>query len=238
MIERISAYGNSAMLIETGLEINRENNEKVQFIKSFLQNKQVEGIRALIPAYTSLCVVFDPLQTSFENLQSILSNILAEDISSKIQSRKLTIPVLYDHSTGPDLTLLMQENKLKLEEIIELHTQPSYQVFMMGFLAGFPYMGLSHTKLTTKRHSTPRKRVETGSVGLANNQTGIYPSASPGGWKIIGQCPVKLVREELETPFLFHAGDEVKFRAITKEEFEEIQKEEKNKTFDLSQIYA
>jgi inhibitor of KinA len=137
-----------------------------------------------------------------------------------LPARSLRIPVCYDSAFGVDLKTLARTSKLLVNEVIALHTQQTYRVYMLGFLPGFPYMGIVDDKIATPRLSTPRKHVPAGSVGIAGNQTGIYPVDSPGGWNIIGRTPVKLFDPESESLALLQPGDEVSFIPISKSAYE------------------
>jgi inhibitor of KinA len=134
--------------------------------------------------------------------------------------RSLRIPVCYDLAFGIDLKTLARASKLLVDEVIALHTQQTYHVYMLGFLPGFAYMGIVDDKIAIPRLSTPRKHVPAGSVGIAGNQTGIYPVDSPGGWNIIGRTPVKLFDPESESLTVLQPGDEVSFIPISKSVYE------------------
>ena len=133
------------------------------------------------------------------------------------------LPVCYDESFGEDLPFVCNTLDLGKEELIQLHTQNAYTVFAIGFLPGFMYLGGLEERLFCKRKEHPRVKVPKGSVGIGGQQTGIYPQESPGGWQLIGRCPVHLFQVERQPPFFAQVGDEVKFFAIEKMEFEHIQ---------------
>ena len=121
---------------------------------------------------------------------------------------------------------MAESHNLTVEEVIELHCRPQYLIYMVGFTPGFPFLGGLSEKLHTPRLETPRTFVSEGSVGIANNQTGIYPVASPGGWRLIGRTPVKLFAPGRRDPFLYQAGDRIKFNPISAEEYARIFKQE------------
>ena len=137
----------------------------------------------------------------------------------KFKGRTVEIPVCYDPEFGPDLGLVAKQAKLTPEEVIKRHGKPEYLVYLVGFAPGFPYLGGLPKELHTPRHAKPRMVVPPGSVGIGGQQTGIYPLATPGGWNLIGRTPVRLFRPEENPPVLLRAGDQVKFRAISREEF-------------------
>jgi len=131
---------------------------------------------------------------------------------------------LYGGEYGPDLEFVAQYNKLSVEEVIKIHTEKEYFIYMLGFSPGFPYLGGMSDKIATPRLEKPRIKVSEGSVGIAGGQTGIYPINSPGGWQIIGRIPVKLFEIKEKFPFLLKSGDYLKFYPINQKEFKEIKK--------------
>jgi KipI family sensor histidine kinase inhibitor len=219
----------SALLLSFGNGIDLSVHEKVVSCKKQIEENPFTGFIETVPAYNSLAVYYNPLQIekTEETIAATVEKIIANKLKTGIQSFNpsfphslITIPVCYDDEFGIDLNELSQTLELSKEEIIQLHSITTYKVFMTGFTPGFPYMGIMDEKLITKRKAQPRIKVDAGAVGIAGNQTGIYPSATPGGWNIIGRTPVKLVDTTKANPFLLKAGDEVKFEVITKEEFE------------------
>lgn len=139
----------------------------------------------------------------------------------------IEIPVCYESEFAPDLESLAKDIDLSPDQIISLHTSTTYDVFMMGFLPGFPYLGQLPAQLECKRKAVPRKLVSAGSVGIAGKQTGIYPLDAPGGWQLIGQTPLKIFDALAEESFLMKMGDKVKFKSISAETFNKIQKDGK-----------
>ena len=223
----IVRYGESGLLLNFEQVISIKTHSKVLAVQHFLQKNPPEGVDYFIPSYCSIVVRFDQSKTTFEQLKQELD---AADLSfseTKTSLRQWHIPVCYDDVFGPDLNSTSLFLNISKDELIEFHTGQVYHVFACGFLPGFPYMGITDERLRVKRHDTPRQKVPAGSVGLAGNQTGIYPSESPGGWQIIGRTPLKLIRDDLKMPFLFRPGDVVHFQRISTKDFEEIyQKEE------------
>lgn len=217
------------MLISFGHEISLPLHEQVMQAKNKIESYPFKGLIETVPAYNCLAVHYNPLliekkdNTIAETVEQIINTILekASPVSSQKQSTVLTIPVCYDESLGIDLTELSKTLQLSIEEIIHLHSNKIYQVFMTGFTPGFPYMGTVDERLMTKRKSSPRLKVEAGSVAIAGSQTGIYPFATPGGWNIIGRTPLSLFDRSKPDAFLLKAGDQVQFIPITKEEFEQ-----------------
>lgn len=230
----INPLGDDALIIEFGDEINVETNQRVIALQQYLKINIIEGIIDIIPAYTTLTIVYNISvikklsrdQIAFKWLQKTLISILQKQlIIQKNESRKLSIPVCYHPSLAPDIEWLADQHQLTTDEVISLHSSTIYQVYMLGFLPGFPYMATVNQKLATPRKSTPRKIVAAGSVGIAGNQTGIYPFASPGGWQLIGKTPISIFDINEQQPALFQPGDVVNFYPITLEEFNHLQEE-------------
>jgi KipI family sensor histidine kinase inhibitor len=173
-----------------------------------------------------LLVRFDPLKTNYEKLV-----FQAEEIKTKheeqiknVKGKGIVIPVAYGGEYGPDIGDVAEYHGLTEDRVIELHSQREYRVYMIGFVAGFPYLGEVAEKIATPRLATPRLKVPEGSVGIAEKQTGIYPREAPGGWRIIGRTPISLFDPEQQPPSLLKAGDTVKFKIITEQEFEALSK--------------
>lgn len=141
-------------------------------------------------------------------------------------TRLVEIPVCYEDEFGLDLAALAQQKQLTEEKIITLHTQSVYTLFFIGFLPGFLYLGKVDEALKTSRKKEPRLKIPQGAVGIAESQTGIYPQASAGGWRIIGNCPLTLFDAQRNPPSQFRAGDKIKFKMISKKEYRNIKSEE------------
>ena len=224
----ISPLGENAISIEFGKKINMESHEKVMTLLHVLQHQPIPWIKDIIPAYTTLTIVFDammvyklgPTASIHSTVQEKLKQLL-ELCNSKIEapSRKIEIPVCYDQSFALDMEDMALHKNLSINEIIDLHVSKTYRVYLIGFLPGFPYMAAVDEKLTTPRLSSPRSNVPAGSVGIAGEQTGIYPLDSPGGWNIIGRTPLQLFDASKENPVFLQSGDEVSFKRIGMDEF-------------------
>ncbi|WKV14098.1 5-oxoprolinase subunit PxpB [Marivirga harenae] len=221
----IIAYGDNALLINFEQKIDSETHQLVKSYHNAIIN--IEEVVYQIPAYCSITVVFDNESINFEILKDKIKELGIKPEQTQSKSKIIEIPVCYETDYAPDIESLAQDLKLSQEDIISLHTSQTYDVYMMGFLPGFPYLGKLPKELECKRKSTPRKFVKSGSVGLAGIQTGIYPSEAPGGWQLIGQTPLKIFNSRKEEPFLLKMGDLVKFYTISATEFKKIQDEAK-----------
>jgi inhibitor of KinA len=225
----IFPLGDSAITIEFGNKIDILLNQKIHALANALHDAAIEGVRDIIPAYTTITVVYDVLlirkksSSAFELMKNEIEKIMSSvTLSLSKSNNKKLIPVCYDISLGIDLENIAATKNLTVEEIIRLHTSKTYHVYMIGFLPGFAYMGSVHEQLITKRKDQPNFHVAAGSVGIAGEQTGIYPFNSPGGWNIIGRTPLQMFDKNREQPVLIEPGDEVQFQQISLEEFNAI----------------
>ena len=224
---RFRTAGDRGLLVEYGDVIDPMVNNKVRSMAIVMDADPPQGVIEIIPTYRSLLIIYDPVVTHPDALQKMLET--SEDRLDDIQiasPRTVEIPVCYGGEFGPDLDTVADANSLKAAKVIELHCEPEYLIYMVGFTPGFPFLGGLSEKLYTPRLETPRTLVPEGSVGIANNQTGIYPVASPGGWQLIGRTPVKLFAPERKNPFLYQAGDRIKFKPISAEDYAKRIKEE------------
>ena len=216
-------YGESALLINFEQKIEEAIHTQVIELKAAIETAQLPGVSFLIPAYCSLTVGYNPEELDYDTLCVLIKNLETNGTPiRKNLTRKLSIPVCYDLEFGLDLKDLATEKQVSIQEIIQLHTSTIFRVYMLGFLPGFTYMGKLPKSLVCARKTTPRLRVPALSVGLAGYQTGIYPSEAPGGWQIIGRTPIPIFDTRKKQPFLFQAGDQVQFKAISKKEFNQI----------------
>lgn len=215
--------GDRSILVKFEEEISWEVNEKVRGLNFMLQESSLPEIVDIIPAYCSLLIIYDPFTTDRENLLKKVQR-LTEDIKTieLPKPREITIPVKYGDEEGPDLEFVADYNDLTIKEVIDIYSTAEYRVFMLGFTPGFPYLGGMSKKISTPRLKEPRKSIPGGSVGIAGEQTGIYPISSPGGWRIIGKTPLNLFDVEKDPAFLLSVGDIIKFTSVKKEKYEEI----------------
>ena len=216
--------GDRSVLVELGDDISPQVNRRVREFYVVLMENPIEGLIEIIPAYRSFLIMYDPLKLDLVMIKNRL-----EDLQQKIgeiqipQPKTLEIPVVYGGEYGPDMEWVAQYHNISVEEVIQLHTGTTYQVYMIGFMLGFPYMGELPESLATPRRETPRTVIPQGSVAIAQRQTGIYPVESPGGWQILGRTPLKLFNPLHSPPVLLEMGDLVKFISIGEEEFKQWQ---------------
>ena len=214
-----------SLLVYFGQEITPHANEQVRRLVRLLDLEPIAAVRNLHPAYCSLLIKFDPLRTSHEELQALLGTYFdrLEELDLPAP-RTVEIPVCYGDEFGPDLADLCKLHGLSAQEAIQLHSAPSYTVYFLGFVPGFAYLGELSSRLVTPRLASPRKVVPAGSVGIAGSQTGVYPFATPGGWRLIGRTPLQIFRPDREHLSLLAIGDRVRFIPITAERFAELQR--------------
>jgi len=216
--------GDRSLLVELGDEISPEVNRRVREFSVIFMENPIEGMIETVPAYRSLLIIYDPLK-----LDLVMIKNRMEDLQKKIGEIKipepetLEIPVVYGGEYGPDMEWVSQYHKISIKEVIQLHTATTYQVYMIGFMPGFPYMGELPESLATPRRETPRTVIPQGSVAIAQRQTGIYPVESPGGWQILGRTPLKLFNPLHSPPTLLEMGDLVRFFSIDEKEFKQWQ---------------
>lgn len=207
-----------AVVLQFSDRLDMAINQQVIALHEALQQNPFTGYVESVPGYASLGVFFnaEEINTSLEDcFETVKENI--HTAFSKIQSTQqpersiIEIPVRYGGEYGADIEFVALQNNISVEEVIAIHSEKIYTVFMLGFMPGFPYMGITDERITVERKTTPRLHVPAGSVGLAGNQTGIYPADSPGGWQIIGKTDIPLFDANKTPPCFLKAGDQVRF---------------------------
>ena len=223
---RFQPASDQSLLITFGSEISLDAHQQVVKLLRLLQSEPVAGVRNLHPAYCSLLVKFDGLRISHDEVEAILREYLArlEDVELP-EPRMVEIPVCYGGEFGPDLADVCKLRGISPAQVIELHSSATYLVYFLGFVPGFAYLGGLPDELVTPRLTPPRRRVPAGSVGIAGNQTGVYPFATPGGWRLIGRTPIAMFRAEHDGLSLLSIGDRVRFAPISTERFAALEKE-------------
>lgn len=228
-IFRILSLGDSAITIEFGNEIDPAIHARVLTLAQVVADQDWQGIRDIVPTYRSVTIHFDPFLLDSAILVKRLK-ALPRPGSGKAETQGALheIPVLYGEEWGPDLDEVAAFAGLQPAQAIALHASTPYRVYMLGFSPGFPYLGTVPDRLAIPRRSTPRTKVPAGSVGIADRQTGIYPTATPGGWQLIGRTPISIYRKGSTNPFLLKPGDLVRFRSIDRREFDRLISEQQH----------
>ena len=210
--------GDAHLVVEVGDTISREVHYKVQALYSAITAAAIPGIEELIPTYRSIAVNYNSFVTRQDELQLKINDLMIAPQAS-VKSRIFDIPVSYGGDYGPDLEFVANHNNLTIREVITIHTQQEYPVYMFGFAPGFAYLGGVSERITTPRLETPRIVIPAGSVGIAEAQTGVYPQESPGGWQVIGRTPLKFFNPSQDPPVFLNIGDLIHFHAIEQEEY-------------------
>lgn len=220
---KIKAVGDKAITVEFSNEISEAVNQKVTQLNQKILKGSLSGIEATIPTYRALLIQYEPLEIGYELLKNKLEVLLDEyvDIRSS-KSKVYVIPVCYGGDYGPDIERVASTNGLSCDEVITMHSERDYRIYMLGFTPGFPYLGGMNPALETPRLTQPRIKIQAGSVGIAGKQTGIYPIDSPGGWQIIGRTPLKLFDSERKPSILLESGAYIRFKAIDASTYERI----------------
>ena len=217
---RFQHASDQSLLIYFGHQITLEAHDRVRKLLRLLETEQIPGVRNLHPAYHSILIKFDPLQRNHDELESILRQYVERlENASLPKPREVEIPVCYGGEHGPDLNDVSAILGMTPERVIALHSSSTYLVYFLGFVPGFAYLGGLPEALVTPRLATPRRKVPPGSVGIAGNQTGVYPFATPGGWRLLGRTPVSMFRADRNELSLLSIGDRVRFRPISPEQF-------------------
>jgi inhibitor of KinA len=208
----IVPFGDSALLVQLGDEIDITINQRVHALAALINISPLDGLIETVPAYTTLLIHYDPFILTYPEIHKWVHAKLdqIQDASFR-QPRQLEVPVRYGGKYGIDLQFVADYRNLHIEDVIRIHSQRTYTIYMMGFTPGFPYMGKLDDAIVTPRLEKPRTRVPAGTVAIAGSQTGIYPIDSPGGWRLIGYTSLGLFDPTSESPFLFSPGDEVRF---------------------------
>ena len=220
----LKTAGDSALVVEFGNEISENISRRVRAMQVVLEHENLQGITEMVPTYRSLMVHYNPGILSHGQLEQQVRTAEKKMEELALPSpRIIEIPTVYGAETGPDLSVVARHNGLQEEEVVRLHSDRDYLIYMLGFTPGFPYLGGMDPRIATPRLDNPRSKIKGGSVGIAGNQTGIYSIDSPGGWQIIGWTPVPLFEPDEAQPFLLKAGNYIRFTPVSTEECARIQ---------------
>lgn len=220
----ISPVGDRAISIDFGQVIDPKINRHIRQTIERIKELQLEGIIELVPTYCALLVEYDAMRYSYFEICNIIEPTLEEGMTATTNElvTVVEVPTVYGGEFGPDLSFVASHNHLREDEVISIHSGTDYLVYMLGFIPGFTYLGGMDTRIATPRLSSPRTLIPAGSVGIAGEQTGTYPSDSPGGWQIIGRTPVTMYDMSKAQAALLNAGDYVRYVPIDESEFHRI----------------
>ncbi|MBD2872697.1 5-oxoprolinase subunit PxpB [Paenibacillus arenilitoris] len=227
--------GDGALLIRFGDAIDEALNRTVHAFAARLEKEPFAGMIECVPAFASVAVHYEPLtvmrsrsqdearhETVYETVYARVERVLDSFVAADAMEERtvIEIPVCYGDELGPDLAFVAAHCGLSEDEVIAIHSGGAYVVHMIGFAPGFPYLGGMSERIAAPRRQTPRTIIPAGSVGIAGKQTGVYPIATPGGWQLIGRTPLALFRPERAIPSLLHAGHEVRFKPISRSDYD------------------
>ncbi len=218
---RIVPAGDACVLLRFEERIDRAVNAQVVSVAAALGRKKLPGVRDIVPTFRSVAVHFDPLQTRYEALTDALRMAALGGMgTAPVAPAEIRVPVCYGGAFGPDLHEVAGFAGLSEREVVGLHADAPYHVFMLGFMPGFAYMGPVAERIAAPRRSVPRTRVAAGSVAIGGEQTGIYPGDAPGGWQLIGRTPLQVFDLSRTQWCLFKPGDTVQFYAVNREQYD------------------
>jgi inhibitor of KinA len=221
LVPQYLPLGERVLIVQFEQIISIEVNRHVHVWADKIEAANIHGVKQLVPAFSSLSVCYDPVRIGYSELLNELQQIsLSDEDLANSKGRTVHIPVVYGGSFGPDLAYVAAETNMSPDEVVHIHSSHIYLIYMLGFIASFPYCGDVDSRLALPRRISPRVRVEKGSIGIANQQTSIYPIASPGGWHIIGRTPMSTFNPYSIPPSSFAAGDYMKFEPIAAAEAE------------------
>tara|TARA_Y100000590_G_scaffold267626_1_gene300544 strand:- start:2707 stop:3393 length:687 start_codon:yes stop_codon:yes gene_type:complete len=228
MFKKLNNIGDCGIVCDFGDEVNRSTNASViklfHHIKKEVSEGNLDGILNYTPSYNKLIIIFDLKKINSSKIIAFLNAVDFSKLNFPQSNKKWTIPICYDFEM--DLLKVMSTLKIDKDEIINIHLNTNFFVYMVGFVPGHPFMGDLDSKLFLNRLKTPRVKIPAGSVGIVEKFCNIYPYESPGGWNIIGRTPIKLFNKKDElNPCLLSPGDSIKFKSISKKEFEELKNE-------------
>ena len=231
--------GDTAFSVQFGTAIDPAINARVMGLHAAVKSEKaaghLSGLVETVPSFRALLVHYDPLTTSRADLEQAIDRLVAHGQVATAAGRQWLIPCCYDDpELAPDLPDVAKRTGLAVEEIIALHSGATFTVYVIGFMPGFPFMGGLPKSLELPRRGQPRLSVPQSSVAIALNMTGVYPWASPGGWHLIGRTPVLMFDPRRPEPSLLGPADRVRYRRISRSEFDEVSASQQSGTLDVA----
>ena len=216
----IKPAGDEALVAEFGTVIDENINQEVHQMSDWINDQHIKGVKELLPTFRSLMVFYSSEEIGYKELKKKIMRFKPDaDNKAADKKRTLLVPCCYESDFGPDLADMERILGISKEEIIALHSAREYKIYMLGFLPGFVYLGGMDERLTIPRLETPRTKIPSRSVGIGGNQTGIYPIASPGGWRLIGSTPLEFYDPRRTKPVLCDAGEYIRFVPVREDEY-------------------
>lgn len=234
---QVMQYAEDALTVTLANEVDETVNASLVQIKEIIESHNFKGLTDIVLSYTSMIIYFDVLTADKKKMIEVLESIELSDLSSTEPTYKVVeIPVCYGGKFGPDIERF-KEKGLSEEEVIAMHSNKEYLVYMLGFMPGFPYLGGLDEKLYMARLDSPRTSIPAGSVGIGGQQTGMYPFQSPGGWNLLGRTPIPLYDKNRDNAILYEAGDRIIYKSISEEEYYKIEESYKNGDYQVNVEY-
>lgn len=217
---RIEAASENSLILYLGAQTGPQTAQRIASLLPLLQNSFAGHLIDLTPSYHSILIQYDCYALDHFQAMAILNAVLAmPESTTKLAGKAVELPVYYSEQSGPDLAKLAKQAGLSVQDVIRLHQDAEYRVYAIGFAPGFAYLGEVDKRIAAPRLATPRKRVPKGAVAIADRQTAVYPAASPGGWNLIGLCPIPMFNPTQPPYMPVEVGDRVRFRAVDKHEY-------------------
>ena len=216
----LHSAGENALIMYLGSETSPAVSARVQAAAAAMGQALGEDLIDLVPSYASLLIIYDPLRTDHLSVAHRVRQAVAGlEAGEQGEGRCVVLPVYYAPEAGADLESLAARSGLSTEEVIALHSGAEYRVYAIGFAPGFAYLGQVDARIAAPRLATPRQQVPRGAVAIADRQTAVYPAVSPGGWNLIGRCPVRMFDPAADPVMPVAVGDRVRFEPVSRERY-------------------
>ncbi len=216
----LHAAGENALMLYLGGETSPAVAARVQAATAAVEQALGDDLVDLVPSYASLLIIYDPMKTDHlavaHRVRSSLGDLAA---MSGAEGKLVELPVYYHPEAGEDLEALADRAGMSIDEVVALHAGTEYRVYAIGFAPGFAYLGQVDERIAAPRLATPRQRVPRGAVAIADRQTAVYPAISPGGWNLIGRCPVRMFDPQATPTMPVNVGDRVRFQPVDRDRF-------------------
>lgn len=233
---RFLPMGDQALHVVLGDQIDLPTHQRVVRLHQEVKRKPIHGVIEWVPTYQAITFFYSPKIIRYDQLCLEVEKrwLQVKDQDIPFTTRRIEIPVLYGDRWGIDLDEVAAYHQLNRDEVIQIHSEPTYLVYMIGFTPGFPYLGGMSKRIATPRKKNPRTKVPSGAVGIADQQTGIYSLSTPGGWNIIGRTPIRLFDPKRKPATLLQMGDQIRFYPISYQEYCKIKEADENGTSQVS----